>query len=255
MKQLIFISLPALLLASSCSKRNEPALPAIQTATENTLKISVLNYAGAEPLELDTKWYKNENGDSLQIRTFDYFISNMKLMRGDSVVYSEQYSYHLIRQSADSTWNFTIGQIPDGSYNKISFLIGVDAEHNVSGAQTGDLDPNTSMFWSWHTGYIMMKIEGTSPQSLNLNHSITYHFGGYTGPNNVIRNVVLPINIQINSNSKTIHTLYLRSDVLECFKTPNTISISNTSAFMSECEDAKKMADNYADMFSVDHIE
>lgn len=217
-------------------------------------KINITNYAGHEPLQLNSTWYKNANGDSLKVTIFNYFVSNIKFLRNDSVIYSEPYSYHLIRQSFDSSRTILLNDIPNGFYDKVSFMIGVDAEHNVSGAQTGDLDPGTGMFWDWNTGYIMMRLEGSSYQSKD-NNIFMYHFGGYTGPYNVVRTVNLPLSLDIQPDAKKTTTLFLRADVLECFKTPYTISINKTPQFKTECEDAAKMADNYADMFSVDHIE
>jgi hypothetical protein len=34
----------------------------------------------------------------------------------------------------------------------IKFLLGVDSLKNVSGIQTGALDPAKGMFWTWNTG-------------------------------------------------------------------------------------------------------
>ena len=54
--------------------------------------------------------------------------------------------------------------MPAGNYNSLSFLLGVDSMHNVSGAQTGALDPANDMFWTWNSGYVMAKMEGASPR-------------------------------------------------------------------------------------------
>jgi hypothetical protein len=47
----------------------------------------------------------------------------------------------------------------------IRFLLGVDSARNVSGIQTGALDPARGMFWTWNSGYVMAKIEGSSPSA------------------------------------------------------------------------------------------
>ncbi|WP_316930094.1 MbnP family protein, partial [Hymenobacter sp. IS2118] len=39
--------------------------------------------------------------------------------------------------------------IPVGDYQSVSFTVGVDSARNVAGAQTGALDPNNGMFWTW----------------------------------------------------------------------------------------------------------
>ena len=53
--------------------------------------------------------------------------------------------------------------LPEGDYTELQFLLGVDSLHNVSGAQTDDLDPAKDMFWTWNSGYVMAKMEGNSP--------------------------------------------------------------------------------------------
>jgi hypothetical protein len=41
------------------------------------------------------------------------------------------------------------------------------------------------MFWSWNTGYIMLKAEGLSPNSTS--GSYAFHLGGFQGPNSVLK--------------------------------------------------------------------
>ena len=64
--------------------------------------------------------------------------------------------------------------------------MGVDSIRNVSGAQQAALPPSNGMFWSWSTGYIFLKAEGTSPQSAN--NSFMFHLGGFMNPNNIVTN-------------------------------------------------------------------
>ena len=40
------------------------------------------------------------------------------------------------------------------------------------------------MFWSWNTGYVMLKAEGTSPQSSN--GTFSFHLGGFSGDNSIV---------------------------------------------------------------------
>jgi hypothetical protein len=61
----------------------------------------------------------------------------------------------------------------------MEFMIGVDSARNNSGAQTGALDPTNGMFWSWSTGYIMAKFEGTSAQSPAAANALKFHIGGF----------------------------------------------------------------------------
>ena len=72
------------------------------------------------------------------------------------------------------------------------FLLGVDSLTNVSGAFGGDLDPIKGMYWAWNSGYINLKLEGTSPGSPYPSHGFELHLGGYLPPNATAQRVVLP---------------------------------------------------------------
>src|SRR5690606_605399 len=109
---------------------------------------------------------------------FNYWITNIRLTRSDGTEFREEESYRLIRGDKQATTHFHIPEVPAGTYTGIKFMIGVDVPRNTSGAQTGALDPavNGDMFWSWSTGYIQAKLEGTSPQSSDtVNSSFQYH--------------------------------------------------------------------------------
>lgn len=75
-------------------------------------------------------------------------------------------------------------------YDAIQFMLGVDSTIQAGGVMGGDLDPLKGMYWTWNTGYINFKLEGTSPESNERNHGFQYHLGGYQAPypsNQIIR--------------------------------------------------------------------
>ena len=57
-------------------------------------------------------------------------------------------------------------------------LYGTDSLSNISGAFNGALDPINGMYWTWNTGFINLKIEGTSSSQ----DKIEWHIGGYQQP-------------------------------------------------------------------------
>ena len=48
------------------------------------------------------------------------------------------------------------------------------------------------MYWTWQSGYINFKIEGTSPICKTRNHAFQWHIGGYKYPNTTIQEIKLP---------------------------------------------------------------
>jgi hypothetical protein len=246
-------------LAAGCRKKDDPVDPGPGPtpvdSSVSTLRISFNNVVGNQGLVLDNNWYVNENGDSFQVNIFKYYISNISVTRDDDSVFKEPDSYHLIDQSVNASRSFLLSKVPRGNYKKITFLIGVDADRNTSGAQTGALDPANTMFWDWVTGYIMAKIEGISPSSTVPTKNIAFHMGGFQGPSNVLRWVTLTFPSDAAVQVGGTPNVHILADVLEWFKTPNLIDFEQVNNISQAGPEAAAIADNYADMFTVDHID
>lgn len=67
-----------------------------------------------------------------------------------------------------------------------NLLFGVDSLLQVSGVQSGALDPLKGMYWTWQTGYIQFKMEGIlSKDTLGEGLiPIQLHLGGFQGESN-----------------------------------------------------------------------
>lgn len=240
----------------SCKKENivkpEP-LPEI-TNTTGYVDIDITNMAGNLTLSLNTGTYTNANNDTFSVDIFKYYLTNVDLVTTDNVTYSEIESYYLIDESKSNSKHLIIKNVPYADYKSISFLIGVDAGRNTSGAQTGALDVANDMFWTWSSGYIMAKLEGRSPQSSSVNNAFTYHIGGFQGLYTGIRKVNLnfPNNATVYKNHTP--TVQLKADVAQWFSNPNTISITTTNIVTSVSATSKAIADNYKNMFTITSV-
>jgi hypothetical protein len=145
-----------------------------------------------------------------------------------------------------------VRDMPVGNYVYVRWMIGVDSARNVSGTQTGALDPSNAMFWSWQTGYIMAKLEGKSPVSTTVQNMIIFHVGGYAAPYSSQRTVSPGFSTQqaIVTNV-SVPRIDIATNLLEWFTTPNNIQFNTLSVVTAPDADAMIIADNYADMFSV----
>ncbi len=122
----------------------------------------------------------------------------------------------------------------------------------MSGAQTGALDPANGMFWSWSTGYIMTKFEGTTAGGTDLE----FHIGGFKGVNSVLRTASPAFNSATAIVTDTdVPEINLAADLSEWFTTPTNINFAATHNVSMAGANAKIIADNYANMFSVISIE
>jgi len=249
----------SLLTVSSCTKKDPPQspVPAVDTNGTASVKFEFANKVGSEKLSLNDKWYKNESGDSFQVKKFNYYISNITLV-GKTKTYVEQESYHLLQQDSLPTLTFDLKNVPYGEYESISLMIGVDSARNVSGAQTGALDPINGMFWTWKTGYIMLKFEAVSPASTAFNNIVSYHAGGFGGPSGsgfgtdypTQRKVTLTLPSAIKVAGGSENHVHVEANVLSLFK-PFVFSFATTPTIMENSIDSKNLADNYSNMLNV----
>jgi hypothetical protein len=218
-------------------------------AVKCKVKINVKNVVGDAPLILNTGRYSNANNDSFSVTMFKYYISNIKFVSENGKEFREPNSYHLINEAKVGTKEFSIN-IPEGNYKQVSFTIGVDSLHNVSGAQDGDLDPLNAMFWDWNTGYIMLKMEGIL---LKDNAELAFHLGGFKGVYNVLRKVTITFPELLAAANGKNPEIFIKANLAELYKTPHVINFFQTPVITVEGGEAAKIADNYADMFSLDH--
>lgn len=238
-------------------KEPEPEpTPVAPTVTTGSLKINFEAMVGSDDLVLGTSTtYTNQAGNTFNVTAYKYYISNIKITKMDNSVWTETNSYHLIDHTDSTSTLVSIPNVPFGNYKAIEFMIGVDSARNNSGAQTGALDPTNGMFWSWNSGYIMAKIEGNSPQSTAAANKLTFHIGGFSGVNKTMQVVSPSFNGDTAKVTNTISPeIHLSSNLLEWFQTPTMVDFSTTNTIHMPGASAKTIANNYADMFTVEHI-
>ncbi|QMU29122.1 MbnP family protein [Adhaeribacter radiodurans] len=235
------------LITFSCKEDPDP-IPALPGQV--TLEFD--NVVGEAALSLDDQDYNNANGDQFKVSMFKYYISNIILKKTDGTEYKQPESYYLVDESNADSKLITIKEIPAGEYTGLTFTIGVDSVRNVSGAQTGALDPANGMFWTWKSGYVFVKLEGTSPQSQN--GGLVFHIGGFQKPNNTIRTISPSLNgtkLQVEGGKNP--EVHFKVNVLNMFQGVNTIKFADLATTMGG-ENSVRVADNYVNMFTVDHI-
>jgi hypothetical protein len=207
------LSLIILLGASTLALTSCTKVEVEETVTgEGSVSIEldhVWGMGGATEFKLDTFLVQPMTQDSLKFTTFKYYVSNFKLKKSDGSYWVHPNSYFLVDLSNPESLELNFSGIPAGSYTDLIFTLGVDSLRNVSGAQTGALATTNQMFWSWNSGYIMLKAEGISPQSTASNETFVFHLGGFSGDNNIVTEKTLslaatPLTVTANAE-KMIH--------------------------------------------------
>ncbi len=214
-----------------------------------TLKISFVNTVNGQPLVLYDSTYHNPFSETFNITKLRYYISNLRLTGRSSQ--KEKNSYHLVDASKPESLEFSFSVKP-GSFKSLEFLFGVDSSRNCSGAQTGALDPMNDMFWTWNNGYVMFKMEGSSAASTLFNNRIEYHIGGYAGINNVIKTISIPSAYKILSGKTT--KIIIETNLDKLWQGETDLKITETAMCTSPGPLAKKIANNYSDLFSIKTI-
>lgn len=258
MKKIIFAIASITVLFTSCKKDPDKEVapaPTTPAATTGSITLNFEHMVDTNAFTLNTVNYVTANNDTVYFTKFKYYVSNVKFTKSDGSVFSEPESYHLIDEATASSKTFSVSNVPFGNYTSVSFIIGVDSTRNVSGSQTGALDPANGMFWSWSSGYIMAKLEGHSNQSGSSSKDILYHVGGFSGTNSVLKNVSPSFNGSTANVSSSVNPeIHLKCDISEWFKNPTVVNVATTHTIHMPGAMAKTIADNYADMFSVEHI-
>lgn len=225
------------------------ALCSFKPQKNGTLRITFINTANGKPVSLEDSVYKNVFGEEYTISKLKYYISHVNIPGASQL--PEQDPYHLINQSQENN-SFEITLKP-GEYNSISFLLGVDSAANCSGAQSGALDPMNDMFWTWNTGYVMFKLEGSSPASTSDLQRIEHHIGGFREDYNVITQISLnPASLTVKEDRLT--ELVIETNLDHYWKGETDIRISENAVCMQPGKLAKKMSSNFKGLFSVKEI-
>lgn len=208
------------------------------------LKIIFHHKVGEKELKLFDEVYHNQFNEPFVVNKFKYYISNIILIDEQAKKYSFGTQYFLIDEADSVSKIITLATI-SSKIKSIQFLIGVDSIKNVSGVQTGVLDPMKGMFWTWNSGYVFAKLEGQSDSSHLPAHYFGYHIGGYKTNENAVRKIELAIP---NSTSSIIN---INVNLLQWFLSKNKIKITEAAVCHSPGNFALQVADNYSTMFSI----
>lgn len=246
MKQVASLFLIPMALVLSCQKKTDTA------ATAVPVTISIQHVAGVAALQLGTQ-VTIASGDPLTINVFKYYLSNFSVVYDNNEEQKIPDSYFLVDEASAASKSFSI-PVKAGQIKTLRFWIGVDSARNVSGVQTGALDPANGMFWTWNSGYIFAKLEGRSFVSTAPLQAVTYHIGGFRTGQNALRQVSIPFSTSLPITSGSRFNVILQADILKWFSGAAAISIATESTTMEPGALALKIANNYANMFSLKEV-
>jgi hypothetical protein len=254
-------SLVLLLFIQSCKSDPDPN-------EHNALTLSFSNKVGNDAVVLGSGNYKNAVGEGFTVTAFNYYISNISLKKADGTLYTvpQDSSYFLIRETNAASKKVVLKGIPTGDYTELKFMIGVDSLRNTMdlSRRKGVLDPGDAthdgdgMYWSWNSGYIFLKLEGTSPQvptDAAGNQKYRYHIGGFGGYNaktfNNLRTITLPLgSVAAKVGPSQQPTIEVVADISKVFDGTQKISLAQYPTVMFS-DFSTTVSANYASMFKI----
>ena len=228
------------------------------------------NVVGSNNLVLDSQTYSNSFGQDFKVSKFNYYISNIKLLneKGEYYTIPQDQSYFLVKESDAESQEIEL-TVPEGNYTGVSYIIGVDSARSTMpiANRTGVLDPagdGADMYWSWNSGYIFMKFEGSSsfaPLDTTLNmRPLAYHIGLFGGYNTATLNNIKNNSISFDGNSAKVRTanantpeVHFNVDALKVVNGTTNINFANYPMVMVNPYSAN-IANNYSSMISFEHI-
>lgn len=253
-------------MLSSCSKEEDKAVtpapgPNAPAVGKATIKLDHM-WGNTTTARLHNSTpYISANGDSITLTTFNYYLTNVKLIKSDDSEWTMPNSYYLVILTATShEVRLEIPNVPVGEYKGIKYMIGVDSARVVNAdLSLPSLRPSNGMFWNWNTGFIHVKCEGTSPQvpAGRPNRDFAFHVGGFREPNNALQSLLHDfgssrLRVRANANPE----MHLIVNVNDFFSGPGSqVRLSTfTAPNHSVGINAVNLSLNYREMFTYSHL-
>ena len=184
---------------------------------QTPLSISINPTFGTNTLQLDTSYSLNDT-NTISFEMLKFYMSNIALYDNETEVWRADNSFYLMDYENPSSMMATLNVPSNLKFNTLHFDIGIDSMTNVSGAMGGDLDPTKGMYWTWQSGYVNFKLEGTSDLCESYKNEFQYHVGGYQAPYPTLQTFVSSIpendydvNIEMSIN-KFIDNISLKNE-------------------------------------------
>ena len=216
MKKFLFIiSALGVLFQPSCTKDEEEDKPTAVTVPIFTVNMS--HVVSGEPMVFNERIYKNAANNPYEVRHLEYYISDFKLMDQQGQWISIQSEPKLINpQDTTKSAKTELMNVPVGTYQGISCMIGIPEEENYTGSLPNTIE-NMNMAWPDPIGggYHFLKFEGNYQDDKMEWNGYVLHLGnnGFQSPN-----TITDVSITVSSSNTSMG---LTMDMNEWYDNPN----------------------------------
>lgn len=247
MKHLFYLLMAScFVLIASCK---QPIAP-VPTPTNANVNIHFNHKVNGATIIQDTLLYTNASGNLFSVHLLKYYVSNIILVKDDGSEFKLN-NYDLINAFDANYSNANASNVPNGTYTSMKFFIGVDSLRNHTGAQEGDLDPANNMFWSWSTGYVFFKHEGSFKDSSNNIQPLLFHLGN----DRALSAIQIPVSLVVNGEDKIMN---INFDITKMYNAPLinfNFDNNHMSTSVSDSIWINNMIANMNDVFSFESVQ
>lgn len=243
------VAVIALFSLSSCKSCHDHPKP----PEYGSMRVQVAHMWDDMHWELNKDFKHPTTGDTLNFSMFKYYISNIKLKNADGNWWTQEESYYLVDASVTDGNSFIIKDIPVGEYVEIQYTLGVDSVKNVSGVFDGALSVGNNMYWDWNSGFVMLKVEGSTPNSSTKKFAV--HLGGFQGQYNIVTTKNTGFgNMKLFIDKTTQPQLWFKADLSTIWNTVGSMKNPDNSSVHMITGTSKKMGDDFYKSFIFDSI-
>lgn len=241
MRKLLFLSIIAIALQTSCTSTSVPPPPA-------TVSISFKHVIDGAPVQLNSLSYTNALGQQYSIKTVKYIISRIRFTDNKGVATTLP-DVHFVDINDNNSLDYTLSQsIPVGTYSSVSFVLGLVPENNITASLGIDLDREMAWPDVLGGGYHFMKLEGEY-KSKQATGFYNFHTGG-------LNKTAYEVHVNQALNNPKIATdsltMVIQMDIANWFKNPTEWDFDYWGPAIMNNPNAQATAQqNGADVFSV----
>lgn len=191
-----------------------------KSQTSGLVSIYLDHEVAGQPLAFDEIKYASKAGHTYSVARLKYYVSNIVLHETNGNTF-EMADVHYRDAAETDTRSFSSDKVPSGTYDRISFVYGLDEATNVDGGLP-NTQTNINMEWPipGDQGYHYMKLEGKYDSlASGVIKNFNLHTGAAMGNQNFIE-ISLPLSpFSVDGNAWGI---YLEMDINEWLENPNT---------------------------------
>ncbi len=213
------------------------------------LEVNLIAKFNGAPLGFDKLVNQTSSGQKISVTRLDFLLSNFALRRADGT-WIGQPNWFAYISARDGKTNFTLTEVPTGSYDRARFQVGLEPPVNHGNSTQWPaghpLNPQVNhLYWDWSHEYVFLALEGGWLDG-GKQSGFSYHIA----TDRELMTVELPVDLDLSSSRE----MQIALDVGEIFSAPNKIELSDrTDTSHSRTNDwlAVQLRENVIAAFSV----